>query len=193
MRILWPVAALVALAALLLSAGPAQAHATLLDTDPADGSTLAAPPTQVVLTFSEELLAGTAQVRLTGPTGDLTATATEVGREVSAALPADLGAGRYSLLWRVTSADGHPISGTTTFTVASAAPTTSDTPAPTPSADSSTSTAAAASPDGPDLVDPLNPGASASGITKLLAGLGTVLAAGAVIAGVLARRRRPMP
>ena len=45
--------ALVVLALLLVGAPAAQAHADLLSSDPAGGSTLATPPTELRLTYSE--------------------------------------------------------------------------------------------------------------------------------------------
>ena len=45
--------ALVAAVALLATAGPAAAHATLTGTDPVEGSVLPEAPEQVTLTFSE--------------------------------------------------------------------------------------------------------------------------------------------
>lgn len=42
-----------AIIACVLAAGPAWAHAVLLDTGPADGAALAEPPAAVVLRFNE--------------------------------------------------------------------------------------------------------------------------------------------
>lgn len=123
------------LAALLLllavAAPPAAAHTDLASTTPADGERLAEPPAEVTLVFTAEVLELGAAVAVTGPAGLLDAGPPVVdGASVTAALPAGLPGGDYEVAWRVTAADGHPISGTFTFSVAAApAPTTSETTA----------------------------------------------------------------
>jgi len=103
---------------LVAGAGAAQAHARFLASEPANGSTLTTAPASVRLTFNEDVLAGSAKLRLDGPAG-----AAAVGEvvvrttTVAAALPPDLGSGTYTVTWRVTSADGHPISGAFRFTL----------------------------------------------------------------------------
>lgn len=115
-------AALVALL-LLAPAGAASAHDQLTGSEPADGATVDEPPEEVVLTFSGEIAELGAQVVVADPDG---ATVSDgdpevVGTEVTQALVADLPAGDYDVTWRVTSEDGHPISGTFGFTVAEGA------------------------------------------------------------------------
>ena len=98
--------------------GAAQAHTRFIGSDPANGAILTAAPAAAKLTFNEDLLPGSAKVRLDGPSG--TAAVGEVvvkAATVAAALPPDLGSGTYTLTWRVTSADGHPVSGAFRFTL----------------------------------------------------------------------------
>jgi copper resistance protein C len=104
----------------LLTAGPASAHASLVAMSPADGARVAQPPTQVRLMFSEPVQGRFASVAVTAPGGQrvdrgspqvVDATVTEM----LAPLPA---AGRYTVAYRVVSADGHPVSQQLSFTFA---------------------------------------------------------------------------
>lgn len=112
----------VAACAILLGLGvpAASAHDALAGSTPADGATVPAAPAEVSLDFTGEVQELGAQVAVTGPDGAAASEgAVEVdGATVTQPLADDLTAGTYSVAWRVTSADGHPISGTTTFTVA---------------------------------------------------------------------------
>jgi copper transport protein len=112
---------------LLLAAGPAAAHAVLLETAPAEGARLADAPRSAVLTFNE--IVTPAAARLIGPGGTHELTAHIDGERVAIDLPANLPAGGYFLVWRVASSDTHPIAGTMTFAVGDAAM-----PAPPPDA-----------------------------------------------------------
>ncbi len=92
------------------------AHATLLDSDPTEGSVAARPPGEVRLSFNEPVTP--LAVKLFAPDGrDTEVTATARDNDVLVTLPADAGAGTYALSWRVASADGHPIGGTMTFSI----------------------------------------------------------------------------
>ncbi|WP_019135512.1 copper resistance CopC family protein, partial [Cellulomonas massiliensis] len=103
-----------ALAALAL---PAQAHDTLLDSDPADGTVVATAPEQVTLTFNEAVLELGTSVAVTGPDGERVdeGEASVTDAVVTQALRADRPAGEYTVLWRATSSDGHPITGELAF------------------------------------------------------------------------------
>jgi methionine-rich copper-binding protein CopC len=102
-------------AVVLLAAAPASAHATLIRTDPADGSELATAPRTVSLTFSENV--GSAFVAVTAPDGSPVHTShvRSVDEKVTASVASTDQRGRYTLAYRVVSADGHPVSGTITF------------------------------------------------------------------------------
>jgi methionine-rich copper-binding protein CopC len=108
---------LVATLALLLGgSGPATAHASLVESDPADGASLETAPSEVTLTFSENV--GNGQVAVAAPSGRQVET-TNV-RAVDHVLSADVASsderGRYTVAYRIVSSDGHPISGELTFT-----------------------------------------------------------------------------
>ena len=123
-------------AALLLGAAPAWAHSQLDGSNPANGASVATPPSSVSLTFNEDVQPGFTVITLIGPdgkdyhSGDVTETDQTVKVD---ALP--LGpAGQYQIGYRVVSADGHPVSGKTTFTLTTAGPGSPDAKVPDASA-----------------------------------------------------------
>lgn len=119
----------------VLVAAPAAAHTSLVGVDPVDGSTVPATPAAVVLTFTDPAVALGTQVVVTGPQGKVSAgPARLVDRTVRQELLADAPAGRYTVAWRVTSQDGHPITGEFSFTSTGVGGGTA-TPDPAPSAD----------------------------------------------------------
>jgi copper transport protein len=101
---------------LLLSPLPVLAHAGLVSTDPEDGATLETAPETVTLRFNEPVTP--ISVRLLDGTGReqaLPGLATVENNEVRVALPGGLGRGQYTLSYRVTSADAHPVTGAILF------------------------------------------------------------------------------
>jgi copper transport protein len=110
-----------AVAALLVAAaGPAAAHAVLVEADPADRSRMDAGPDRVTLTFNEPVEAGTDAVRVFDGEARRVDDGALDGADpdtVAAALPADLPDGGYVVTYRVVSADSHPVAGVLTFTV----------------------------------------------------------------------------
>ncbi|WP_413810474.1 copper resistance protein CopC [Streptomyces sp. OE57] len=157
----------------IAAASPAAAHTGLTGSTPDDGATLATPPSRVSLSFNDPMDARYSRVAVTGTSGRSVATgALKVdGRTVSQALATDVPPGRYTVGYRVVSADGHPVSGRYTFTV-SAARTTS--PAP----DSSRSG-----------TDSAREGSSGSGVLPVAAGAAVVLAGVGGTAHALRKRR----
>lgn len=185
-----------ALALLALPLNPAEAHTRLRDLDPADGAALAAAPSEITMTFTDTVLAGTARIEVEGPDGEVPVTVSTSGATVTGALPRAVASGAYTVTWRVASADGHPISGTSTFSVSAAATpsATASQSDSTPSVAPTPSAAPRSSPPGTtaEPVDPLDPASALNGTgtgTKIAASLGAALAAAAVIGGLLARRR----
>lgn len=103
---------------LLLLAPSASAHAALTGSDPADGSTVATAPERVTLTFDEGVSPSFAAMTVVGSDGSQWARSEPVvsGRDLAVEV-GELGpAGTYTVAYRVTSADGHPVSGTMSFT-----------------------------------------------------------------------------
>ncbi|WP_298988625.1 copper resistance CopC family protein [uncultured Pseudokineococcus sp.] len=120
----------------------ASAHDRLVGSDPESGAVLEAVPAEAVLTFSSEVQELGTVLELQAADGSSIAGETAVsGRDVSVPLPSDLPSGEYAVVYRVTSSDGHPISGEIPFSLEVAAPAT-----PAPSASASPSPSPAASP-----------------------------------------------
>jgi methionine-rich copper-binding protein CopC len=100
-----------------VTAAPAAAHNALVSTAPSDGATVAHTPTKVVLTFDEPALALGTAIIVTSAGGQQVQTGTPslVDNTVTQPLQPGSPAGPYTVVWRVTSVDGHPISGRLTF------------------------------------------------------------------------------
>ena len=120
----------------LLAASPASAHDELVSSDPAAEAAIDALPEQLTLTFSGELATdpGATELAVTDAAGTSLADGepSVEGTVVTQAL-AGAAPGLITVLWKVVSSDGHPISGKLAFTV-TAPPTPSPTPTPTPTA-----------------------------------------------------------
>ncbi|MER7055217.1 copper resistance protein CopC [Streptomyces sp. NPDC000351] len=110
-------------------AAPASAHAALRSTDPGDGAALPRAPRHVTLTFTESVGLRDDSFRVLDPGGHRVRTG-EAGRAdgrsdtARVALSGELGAGTYTVAWRVVSADSHPVSGAFTFSVGKPSATT---------------------------------------------------------------------
>ena len=101
----------------------AVAHSVLVSIDPEDGSELDTPPDEIVLTFNEEINQSFASVAVTAGenranrvVGDPSVAGETVTVDVD-----ELEPGPYTVGYRVTSSDGHVVSGSSVFTVAGGA------------------------------------------------------------------------
>jgi copper resistance protein C len=117
-------------------------HARLASSAPKDGATVETAQ-KVQLTFDEDVNPDFVAVKVTGPKGSETVGKPVVdGTAVTQPLADDLSAGEHTVTYRVVSTDGHPVSGTVTFTTtvapASASPSATATATPTPSPTAST-------------------------------------------------------
>ena len=103
---------------------PASAHDALEDSTPAAGELLSEVPQELALTFTGEISDLGVQFVVTGPEGRdvVQGTPTVDGVNVTQPLAEELTDGDYEAAWRVTSSDGHPISGTIEFTIAADTP-----------------------------------------------------------------------
>jgi copper transport protein len=113
----------VAALALGLIASAAWPHASLVDTHPADGARLEAPPAEVVLRFDEPVTP--IAVRLLDASGaplTLPAPPAAHDNQIRVAVPPGLPPGPYLLSYRVTSLDSHPVGGSVAFAVGTDAP-----------------------------------------------------------------------
>jgi methionine-rich copper-binding protein CopC len=111
--------ALLAGAALALLATPAMAHSELTSANPPDGSTLTTAPTQVVLTFNENIIAIGDQVSVRDASGALVSDGnpTVVDSTVTQNLKPLAYNGTYAITYRIVSADGHPVERNLSFTL----------------------------------------------------------------------------
>ncbi len=113
-----------AVLALFLAAPPAAAHATLVSTDPAEGEVVAETPDVVTFTYDEPVSLTDGSIQVFDAAGEpVDSSATSEDEVVTADLPDELSAGTYVVAWRVVSADGHPISGSLTFSIGAASET----------------------------------------------------------------------
>ena len=110
------IAALVA--AMALAGAPvASAHAARIAADPAENAELATGPQRVSATFNEQMQPEFAAMTVVGPDGNLWS----VGDPAVAGAVLSVGvrplgpSGTYTVNYRVTSADGHPVSGSWSF------------------------------------------------------------------------------
>lgn len=105
------------LAALVVTASPASAHARLESSSPADGSTLTAVPPEIMLRFNEPIKDGLNQVSVKSGSTDVADGNVQVdGNAVYQPVKYSMKPGKYSISYKVVSADGHPVSGTLSFT-----------------------------------------------------------------------------
>ncbi|MEV0868706.1 copper resistance protein CopC [Brachybacterium paraconglomeratum] len=183
------------LAALLALGAPAQAHDTLLESDPADGATLETSPEAITLTFSADVLEVSPLVRITDESGEQLAEVTPSvdGPVATATLEEPLPAGTSTVQWRVVSSDGHPIEGTFEVTVEqdAAAEETTEAPAEESSPAEESAPAGTTTPAEEDEQATAEAAEDESGssMTPLLIVLGVVVV-GAVVAVLLIMRRR---
>lgn len=107
------------IAVAITGAGPVSAHTVLTATVPAANATLSAGPNRVSATFNEDLQTTFAAMTVVGPDGNLWSSGeTEVRGPVASVGVRPLGpSGRYTVNYRVTSDDGHVVSGSWSFTV----------------------------------------------------------------------------
>jgi methionine-rich copper-binding protein CopC len=107
-------------AAVAVPATPAWAHARLARASPADGATVTGTPRQVQLVFDAPVQPGFATVAVTAPGGAQVQRGDPQIRGaavVQPLRPAPM-AGRYTVAYRVVSADGHPVTRELTFVYA---------------------------------------------------------------------------
>jgi len=169
-------------------------HSALVSVVPADQAVLTSGPTELVLTFNEDISPRFAQLALNRAGAVVALTSTTVTGPVLRATLADPGPGTYRIAFRVVSADGHPISGETRFTVTAPTqpPTTSGQPSSTPSFAAPTTGSNPA----PGTATVTMPGAAPSAGTQGQDGLiwlyvgGALLALAALTAVWESRRRR---
>lgn len=185
--------ALMVAAGLLLTVAaalPASAHNVLRSSDPADGAVVPAPPPAIGLVFDDSVITLGTEVAVDGPAGPLGLEPLLVeGATVTQPLPEQLPAGTYTVTWRATSADGHPISGELAFSAdapSASPPSATGGTAPGPTAPGE----AAEDENTSDAASP-NAGNGLPGVAWVAVGGGVLAAAGG--ATLALKGRRPPP
>nr|WP_246002976.1 copper resistance CopC family protein [Nocardia tenerifensis] len=106
----------------MAATGTAAAHSAPTASVPGDGATIDAGPARASITFNEALQPSFPALTVVGPDGKLWSkgSPTVDGNTVSVEV-GELGpVGEYTVAYRVTSADGHPVSGKRHFTLSKA-------------------------------------------------------------------------
>ncbi|MCJ8056123.1 copper resistance CopC/CopD family protein [Shinella curvata] len=95
----------------------ALAHASLTSATPSDGAVVATPPAMLSLSFSEPV--SPLVLKLVRPDGTTTNLERFALRDKTLEItsPDDLGNGTYVMTWRVVSEDGHPVGGSSIFSI----------------------------------------------------------------------------
>ncbi|ALJ19833.1 copper resistance CopC family protein [Microbacterium sp. No. 7] len=184
------VAAVASALATLLVAAPASAHDALVSSDPAADARLEAAPSEIVLTYSNDVIDASASVAVVDDAGqDWTAGDPVVaGSTVTVPVDEAMPDGAYEVRWRVASSDGHPIDGLIPFTIGDAVPA--------PAATSVMPTATATDEAGGTAHDHAQPPAAEEpaaddGVlrTVLIGAAGALVAVAVFVIVVLVRRR----
>lgn len=188
---------LLAVLALLVTGGlgaapTAAAHTDLVSSTPAAGAEVERPPQAVALTFTDVVVGEFASLSLAvdgGAARPLTITGGDRESDtVTARLPTEAAAGTWSVGYRVTSADGHPIQGAVAFEV-TAPPSPAATPVSPPEATAPGPVADATPAAAPVTAVPASgAGAGAGALPVLAAGFLMVLLIGLYV--VRGSRRR---
>lgn len=104
----------------LFTAAPASAHATVVGSDPVDGSRLKTAPPSVSVTFDQSVtLNNEGYLRVVDQAGRRVDSGQPLhtGAKISVAIKSGLGEGTYTASFRIISADGHPVAGAIRFVV----------------------------------------------------------------------------
>jgi copper transport protein len=106
----------VALLCLLFPLTPAFAHSALIASVPADGAIVQTAPRQFSLTFNEQV--APLVLKLVRPDGSSSPLDHYALKDATLVIDApELAEGAHVLVWRIVSADGHPVGGSLVFSV----------------------------------------------------------------------------
>lgn len=193
-RLLAFAAALVlAAVALIATASPAAAHDELIGSTPAADSTVEVLPAELVLSFSAVIATdpGASEVQVTDAAGaQLAGEPVADGTTLTVPLDGE-GSGAITVLWKVVSSDGHPISGQFVFTAnAAPAPTPTETPSASPTATPSPSATAEPSPTTEPSAPPADADSMFGDVWPWVIGLIVFAAVGGAVLYLLVSRAR---
>ena len=112
---------IVALLSVLAPAQIASAHAILLTSEPAPSAVLDQSPTEIALFFNEEVDTVFGRVRILDSSGKVVQIVKPIrdaaNHTIVRAPLSSLDEGTYVVIWRVASADSHPVQGSFTFQI----------------------------------------------------------------------------
>ena len=114
--------ALAAAALASVAATPAHAHAELVATSPVEAAVVNVSPRKVSVTFNEPVTVAAGGVQLLSSQGRVLARSAAADDATVTFTTPRLGKGRYVVRWRATSADGHPIVQSYSFSVGTPTP-----------------------------------------------------------------------
>ena len=106
---------------LLVNPASASAHADLHSSNPVNGAVVSSSPAAVVLVFSEPVELDSAQL-LNSKTQELASTSKISGATLTITPTMKLAAGAHAAQWKVTSDDGHIVTGAVSFIVGKPSP-----------------------------------------------------------------------
>ncbi|MCJ0950308.1 copper resistance protein CopC [Rhodococcus sp. ARC_M8] len=157
---------LVAAGCALISAGTAQAHSALVGSTPSADAVLDTAPSSVELVFNQEIQTSFANVTVSAADGTQVGAGepSVQGERVSLVTSGQMSSGTYTVGYRVISEDGHPITGSYSFTLNAATNNAAPLPGgatPPATVAPSAATADADSDDGSPLLLPILGGAVA--------------------------------
>jgi methionine-rich copper-binding protein CopC len=176
---------------LLLPSSPAAAHNSFTGSNPKDGATVATAPERVELRFMAKVPERTTKITITGP-DDSSAVGGDPQFDGSRIrVPFAPGpAGEYTVAYEVPSADGHLMKGKVTFTLTTGAePTAEPTPSVEPTPSSAPAVPSAEPTTGEPEASPVPAAETSDAGRSWLWALGGVALLGALVAGLLLRRR----
>lgn len=188
--------AALALATTIAFAPAASAHDELTGTTPNNGATVTSAPSSLELTFAEKPLAVGNQISVKAPDGSTSKATPKVDGSTVSAPFAGHGDGAYTVTWRVVSSDGHPISGSYTFTLkggtastaapSTAAPSSGGAASPSPRATATTTFDSPA----PSPAAEAHEDADGSAAWSVIAAVAGVVVVVGIGVALIARRRR---
>lgn len=112
------IALVLAIGTLLATSPAAFAHAAFKSATPADAATLEAAPKTVVIEFTKDIGDNVREASLVPPTGKAISDVWEAdGARITIKPPRKMADGAWVVRWRVLGGDGHPLRGSSTFTV----------------------------------------------------------------------------
>ncbi len=179
----------------VVAAAPAAAHTALIKITPYAGAQLTAAPTKVVLEFNEPVSRTFATVVVSTTAGVAVTRGKPMvlGARVTQLLSTELASGHYRVAYRLVSADGHPVSGESDFTLALIPAASSAPPAGVPSTSAPAPASASVSAPGAAATTAKNSQPANSGwLSPLLVPIAGAVGLLAIGGGVLRwdRRRR---